>query len=257
MKFSLALLFALAIAGIIISKVDNPFSNKIREEVLNVSAPIIGVMSSPFKFVSNFQDSVKSYLFVHQKNKQLTAENKELKDRLINLSGIAYENERLKDLLNYTEQLKYNYISAKVVGNTSGPFYNSVLINIGHKQNVIKGHAVVNENGLVGRIIEVGEKSSRVLLITDINSNIPVVGSKSREPAIMSGNNNEKPRLLYLPNETNTSDGEVIMTSGDGDLYPYGIHVGIIEVKPNGSRYVRPFVKLHRLENLSVIDYSR
>ncbi|MDA0782083.1 MAG: rod shape-determining protein MreC [Rickettsiales bacterium] len=255
-KFSLALLFILAISGIIIGKIDSPITNDIRTKITDITSPVIGTMSVPVNFISNFKESMQSYFFVHKKNENLVKENERLKTKLINLSGIAYENERLKELLNYAEQLKYNYISAKVVGNTSGPFYSSIIINAGTSDNVKKGQAVVNEEGLVGRIIEVGEKSSRVLLLTDINSNIPVITSRSREPAIMSGNNNEMPRLRYLSNETKTEELEVVKTSGDGDVYPYGLHVGVIKIDASGTRYVQPFVELHKLEHLSVIDYS-
>ena len=255
-KFSLALLFILSISAIIISKVDSPITNDIRTKALDFASPVIGTMSSPVSFVSNINESFQSYLFVHSKNEQLAKENEQLKTKLINLSGYKYENERLKELLNYTEKLKYKYISAKVVGNTSGPFYSSIIIDAGLKHNVKKGQAVVNESGLIGRIIEVGEKSSRVLLLTDINSNIPVITSRSREPAIMSGNNNDTPRLLYLPNEAKTNEMEIVMTSGDGDVYPYGLHVGVVKISPNGARYVQPFVEMHKLEHLSVIDYS-
>jgi len=255
-KFSLALLFIIAIFGIFISKSDNPYSYKLRTSVLDFASPAIGAMSKPINFVSNMSESFASYLFVHSKNESLVQENTMLKNKLVNLSGVAYENESLKKLLNYMEQIEYSYISAKVVGNTSGPFYSSIIINVGNNYNVRKGQAVVNEAGLVGRVTEVGEKSSRVMLLTDINSNIPVISNRSRERSIMSGNNDNVPRLLYLPNESKSVEGEVVLTSGDGELYPYGLNVGVIKVNSNGVRYVQPFAKWHKLEHLSVIDYS-
>jgi rod shape-determining protein MreC len=252
----LLLLFFIAIAGIFISKNNSPFSDKVRTAVLDWSAPIIDWVAIPFHFSSNLAEALDSYLFVHEKNKELELENTKLFNKLVNLSGVVYENERLKRLLNYIETKDYKYISAKVVGSTSGPFYDSVIINVGQNDNVKKGQAVVSEEGLVGRIIEVGEKSSRILLISDINSNIPVIGSQFGERSIMAGSNNELPRLMHLPDESKSAEGEIVLTSGDGDMYPPGLQVGTIHIDSKGVKHVQPFAKRYQLEHLSIIDYS-
>lgn len=251
------LLFFVSIAAIFISKNDSPFSAKIRAEVLDFSSPIMDWIATPMHFSGNLGETFNSYLLVHTKNKELELENSQLMNKLISLSGVAYENERLKRLLNYIEKKDFKYISAKVVGSTSGPFYDSVIVNVGEKDNVKKGQAVVNEEGLVGRIIEVGEKSSRILLVTDLNSNIPVIGSQFGERSIMAGSNNELPRLMHLPDESKSAEGEIVLTSGDGDMYPPGLQVGTIEIDSKGVKHVKPFAKRYQLEHLSVIDYSR
>lgn len=251
------LLFFIAIAGIFISKHESPFSDKIRTTVLDWSAPIMDLAATPVHFSGDLGEAFNSYLFVHEKNAELELENTKLFNKLINLSGVVYENERLKRLLNYIEKKDYKYISAKVVGSTSGPFYDSVIINVGESDNVKKGQAVVNEEGLVGRILEVGVKSSRILLVTDINSNIPIIGSQFGERSIMSGSNNELPRLMHLPEESKSAEGEIVVTSGDGDMYPPGLQVGTIHIDSNGVKHVQPFAKRYQLEHLSIIDYSR
>ena len=105
-KFSLVLLFLLSIAALIISKIDSPITNDIRTKVIDFTSPAIGIMSAPINFVSNIGESFNSYMLVHSKNEKLATENEQLKKKLISLSGFKYENEKLKELLNYTEQLK-------------------------------------------------------------------------------------------------------------------------------------------------------
>src|SRR5690606_4385105 len=117
-------------------------------------------------------------------------------------------------------------IATKILGDSSGPFIRSALVNAGETHGVLKGQIVINYNGLVGRIIEVGSKTSRVLLITDINSRIPIITASSRERGIVVGNNTDLLSLLYLPEDTRVQIGEIIFTSGDGESFPSGVPIG-------------------------------
>jgi rod shape-determining protein MreC len=248
---------AFAGMGVFISVDESHVSSQIREFLVDKMYPVIAAVSRPIKIVGESDDAMESYFFVREKNKKLIEENKALKRQLINLSSVSYENENLRKLLNFIKDSPYKFISTKVVGNTSGPFVRTVLVNAGSKQNVKKGQAVVNEEGLVGRVLEVGEESSRVLLITDINSNIPVISSKSRERSIMSGNNNEAPELAYLAKDSKMEAAEVLLTSGDGGIFPAGLQVGTSYLAGDGKFKVDPLVSWNHLDNLSIIDYSR
>ena len=117
----------------------------------------------------------------------------------------------------------------------------------------MKGQAVVMNGGLVGRVIETGKSSSRILLLTDINSKIPVISIDSRERSILAGNNTENPKLLYMPKESKIVDGEVIITSGDGDMLPPGLMVGKATKLADGSYEVLPFVSWHNIEYVSIL----
>jgi rod shape-determining protein MreC len=257
-RFILIMLLVAAVAGVLASRDDSPFSDSIRTSLVDFLSPFISFVSAPINFVGETDDSIKSYMFAREKNKKLAEENKELRNQLINLSTVAYENDGLRKLLNYVKDVPYKFVSAKVVGDTSDPFMRSLLINAGKKDNIKKGQAVVNQDGLIGRITEVGERSSRVLLLTDINSNVPVISNKSRERSIVSGNNNESPDLAYLPKDTKMEAGEVLVTSGDGELFPAGLQVGIAYTAGANSAFkVKPFVEWHRLDNLSIIEYPK
>lgn len=222
-------------------------------KILDVLTPVMEVVVAPLDMVRNSGKSIQSYLFVHSKNTQLEKENKKLRIQVVNLYQAQQENKKLKELLHFVKDIKYEYISAKVVGNASGPFARSALINIGEDDAAMKGQAVIMDGGLVGRIIEVGSHSSRVLLLTDINSKISVMSLHSRERSILSGNNTENPKLIYLPKESKIADGEVIVTSGDGNLLPGGLMVGKAHKLTDGSYEIIPFISWHNLEYVSVL----
>lgn len=255
-RFSVVALVTIALFSIIISKLDSPFANQVKSTVSDIFAPALLIISTPAKVVANWGNNMDDYLFVYKKNKALMLENRTLEKELIRLSQVAVENERLKTLLNFTEDLDYSFTSAVVVGDTSGPFMRSILLNVNQSQHIKKGEAVIGDQGLVGRIIEVGSKSARVLLITDINSKIPVISSISRQRSIMKGDNSATPSLLYLPKEHALEKGEAILTSGDGQLFPPNLVIGKVFRDGDDRLKVRPFMQWHRLDLLSVVHYG-
>ena len=254
-RFSLLLLFLAAILGIFITQTNSNFSQTSRAKISDILSPFSVIITAPMNLISNIDNSISSYLFVKHKNAELIEANKKLRESLIDLSGVKYENRSLKKLLNYVEKIPKKYITTNVVGNFDGPFFRSTLVGAGKKENVQVGQAVVNDRGLIGRISEVGEVSSRALLLTDLNSKIPVITSKSRERVIMSGNNSYSPELLYMSKDSQIEDGEIVITSGDGKMFPPGIHVGTIHVSDDKKYFVTPFVIWHKLEKISILSY--
>lgn len=256
-RFYFIVLIFLSLVTVLVSTTDSPFSLMIRTKMSDIFVPVFETISAPVRFVSSSNTSFKDYFLVYEKNKLLKEERDRLMRRLIELSLVENENRRLKDLLGYVKEIPYEHISARIVGDTKSPFIRSVIVNAGQQNNIKKGQAVVEENGLVGRIIEAGEKSSRVLLLTDINSNIPVITGAARERCIISGNNDNDPILKYLDKETKVQEGEIIITSGDGGVFPAGIKVGVVYKNNKGEFLVKPFVKWHRLEHVSILEYEK
>ena len=148
-------------------------------------------------------------------------------------------------------------VAARVVGDSGGAFVHSVLVNAGGQDGVRKGQAAVNGEGLVGRVAEVGERSARVLLVTDLNSRIPVLLESQRYRAILVGDNSQRPRLLYLSADAKVSPGDRIVTSGHGGVFPPGLAVGVVTLIANGDVRVQPFVDWERLEYVRLIEFGR
>ena len=159
-------------------------------------------------------------------------------------------------LLNVSPEPAAKFISARVIGDAERVFVKSLLLNSGSIEGVRKGQAVISGDGLVGRVVDVGARSSRVLLLQDINSRIPVVVASTRVRAILAGKNRQPPRLLRLPAGTVVTPGDLVTTSGHGGAFPPGLSVGrVISVDETGV-IVQPHVKFDHLEYVRVVDYT-
>jgi rod shape-determining protein MreC len=126
----------------------------------------------------------------------------------------------------------------------------------GSRAGVAKGQAAVTGAGLAGRVLEVGERSARILLITDINARVPVVAERSRDQAVLAGRNSDLPEILYLSRDSDVKVGDRLVTSGQGGVFPAGLPVGEVISVTGGHVQVRPYVDFSRLENIRLIDYS-
>jgi rod shape-determining protein MreC len=130
------------------------------------------------------------------------------------------------------------------------------MIDAGTDQQLARGQAAITGEGLVGRLTEVGSRTARVLLITDLNSRIPVVVDGGHGNALLAGDNSERPRLIYLTPPDAVKIGDRIVTSGEGGVFPPGLPVGIVAaIDANGPR-IEPFVELSQLGYLMVVDYG-
>jgi rod shape-determining protein MreC len=158
-------------------------------------------------------------------------------------------------LLDYKPDPRAKYIAARVIGDSGGAFVRSMLINAGGRDGLVKGQAAMTGQGLAGRVIAVGLRSARILLITDINSRVPVIVQSSRDRAILAGDNSRLPRLAFLPSNASVNSGDIIVTSGHGGIFPAGLPVGRASRSDDGTVRVNPFVQFEKLEFVRVIDY--
>jgi len=169
---------------------------------------------------------------------------------------LAAENVHLRSLLNFAPGAEPGFVTARVIADTGGAFVHSILVSAGVRDGVAKGQAVVTGDGLVGRVHAVGVRAVRVLLVTDLNSRIPVVVEATRTRAILAGDNSERPRLIHLPPGASVSIGDRIVTSGHGGAFPPGIPVGVVAQVNDGAVLVKPYAQRDRLEFVRVVDYG-
>lgn len=134
--------------------------------------------------------------------------------------------ERYEQLLNLVGETQAPALTARVVAEIRGPFAAAKIANAGHAEGVREGFAAVNANGLVGRVIRVGEHTSRILMVTDFNSRIPVMGQQSGDRALMVGDSQNGARLVEPETPERIVPGEVWVTSGDDGQLPLGVRVG-------------------------------
>ncbi len=240
---------------IIASRSNNYWLGKIRIGFSDIMAPVMGFISKPASYVIEIGDSINGYFGLYSENKKLKLENEKLQSLQLKLRDIEAENKHLRNLLKVIPDKRYNYMTSRIVSLTGGAYLRQAWIASGSSSGIEKGQVIMAKEGLVGRINEVSENNSKVLLITDINSRIPVVTSDSRELAIAAGNNSEIIELLHLPENSEVSIGEFVVTSGDGAYYPSGLPLGIIANIEDKRVYVKPLIDWGRLEYVSVISY--
>ena len=255
-RFAFLGLVIAAFALMLIGKADVAMMERFRSQVTDSVAPILDMMSRPVATANEVIAKVRVLTEIRQENESLRLD----KDRLLHWQTVARkleaENKALRDQLNYVPGPQASYVSARVIADTGGAFAHSLLLNIGAQPGVTKGQAVVTGDGLVGRVAGVGDRSTRVLLITDLNSRIPVLIEATRTRGILAGNNTNRPRFIHLPPGATVSPGDRIVTSGHGGAFPVGLPVGLVDAVNDGGISVQPFVPRDRLEYVRVLDYG-
>ena len=194
----------------------------INDGVYRISA----ISSSPIKFTSASKDFFINHIFLYQENEKLKTEIAELKKLKLNNSYLRAQNKQLNEIVELDKEMAYRTVSAKIMLDKNSPYLNSVIINKGINSDIKLGMPVLSKGHLVGRIVEVNFVSSRILLLNDLNSKIPVVISPNGDQGILSGVGEANPILDYLPENFNSSSESLVYTSGkDGILVP-GISIG-------------------------------
>lgn len=253
-----AFLMLLMAAGAIMlfGKADPALFERTRTQVTDLMAPVLTVVSQPLATGARVITEVDSLIDLRADNAQLRMENARLLEWQATARRLAVENQELRELLAYRPDADARYVTARVIGDKGGAFLRSILINEGEAAGVKKGQAALTGEGLLGRVESVGQRSARVLLITDLNSRVPVVVESTRVRAILAGDNSAFPRLEFLSANSQLEVGQRIVTSGHGDAFPPGIPVGVIaSVGETGVR-VEAFAESDRLEFLRLVDYG-
>tara|TARA_B100001029_G_C14930301_1_gene377250 strand:- start:203 stop:808 length:606 start_codon:yes stop_codon:yes gene_type:complete len=165
-------------------------------------------------------------MFIYKENEQLKSEIEQLRKEKFNSSYLETENKKLQEIVQLDKKSGYTTVGAKIMLDKNSPYLNSAIINKGTNSGIKLGMPVLSKGNLIGKIVEVNYISSRILLLNDLNSKIPVVISPSGDQAILSGIGKAKPSLEYLPEEFYPEENNAVYTSGkDGVLVP-GISIG-------------------------------
>ncbi|MGY8962988.1 MAG: rod shape-determining protein MreC [Rhodospirillales bacterium] len=255
-RFAFLSLIGLTFALMLIGKADTVIVERVSMAVSDAVTPILRVMAEPAASISKFVTNVQELGAIREQNTDL----REINARLLEWQAVAQklenENRQLRALLGTVNEPEARAVSARVVADYGGAFAQSVLITAGGRDGVAKGQAVVTGEGLTGRVAQAGYRSARVLLITDINSRIPVRVGEAGDRAILTGNNSPRPRLIFLGVKSAISPGDRVVTSGDAGAFPPGLPVGRVVVADESSALIEPFVSRDRLQYVEVLDFG-
>ncbi len=227
-----------------------------RSNVSNVFAPVLAVVSIPLQKVSMFSHDITNFAQLQADNAHLTQENERLRYWYQTALLLDSENKSLRKLLNVVGEDDFEHVSGRVIADSGSAYVKSVMVNIGERQGLKNGDAVLSGDGLAGRVIEVGSGSSRILLVTDMNSRIPVVVEDTGQHAILSGTNDTIPQLIHVPPDSKIADGARIITAGYGGVFPHGLPVGRAQLDPDGLIEVILFSDFDKLQIVRVLRYK-
>ena len=205
----------------------------------DVSGAIGGVLMTPVRWGENIVTSVGAFFGGATLNKQLQEENRALLQWRDQAKAMAERLDAYEKLHGVKAEQLPQGLTGRLISESSGPFAKSGIVNLGAKSGVKVNWIVLNQNGLVGRVIAVGNDTSRVLFLADGDSRVPVMGEITRARAIAMGDKTSAPKLAHLNTPTLMRDGERVMTSGDDGIYPRGIAVGQAGIAPDKQWRVR------------------
>tara|TARA_B100001939_G_scaffold145188_1_gene125767 strand:- start:5532 stop:6383 length:852 start_codon:yes stop_codon:yes gene_type:complete len=227
-KFSLLALILLTLTILIFARYDFRFVKFAKTSLNEIAYRSTFIFSAPENFVKTTYTETKNILFVYNKNKILEEKVKELDSKILETNYIISENERLKKTIDDISYLS-DEILAKVIVDKQSPFLKSIILNKGSKHGAKLGMAVLDEKYLVGKIVEVNFTTSRVLLLSDLNSKIPVDIMPNGTLSILSGTGLNHGIIQYVRDQELIENDQTVYTSGAGGLFKSGIPVGKIE----------------------------
>lgn len=255
-RFAYIGLLMAAFALMLLGKADVVVMERVRAGVIDGVSPILDVISRPVASFDRLVEEVAAIGQIRDENLRLKSDNQRLLEWQAAARKLAAENTQLKSLLNFAPGAEPSFISGRVIADTGGAFVHSILVNAGRREGASKGQAVITGEGLVGRVHGVGTRSVRVLLITDLNSRIPVVIEATRTRAVLAGDNTQHPSLIHLPPGVVPNPGDRIVTSGHGGSFPPGIPVGVVSRMGDGVIPVKTYVRRDRLEYVRIVNYG-
>ena len=251
----LPFLVFIAVSLMLLSRLNHSSLANLRWRVAELMSPVLQAAMVPLAPLKQMGRQIAVQADMAEEVQRLRLENQKLNSWEWRARELERKLADLESLSKTVEEPQINFVTSRVIADSSGAFVRSVVINAGREQNVKSGYPVINGDGLVGRVVETGRSSARVLLPTDLNSRIPVVIGPKSVRAILAGDNGSEPRVTYLPQDASVSIGDEVSTSGTGGLFPRGLRIGMIAGDARNPR-VKLRADLDGLEYLSVLFFE-
>ena len=241
------------LAIFVLWRIDGPRVERFRAALVDRVVPSFEWALAPVTRVANMVDDFTSYARIYEQNQELRRELQQMKAWKEAALQLEQKNAKLLGLNQVRLDPRFTHVTGVVLADSGSPFRQSVLLNVGARDGIVDGWATMDGIGLVGRISGVGEQTSRVILLTDSNSRIPVTIQPSGQKAILSGDNTTAPPLDFIENPERLRPGDRVVSSGDGGVFPAGLLVGQVAQGPDRRLRVRLAADYERLDFLKVI----
>ena len=251
-RFSIFALVVLSLVLLLFEKFEVKPINYFRSFVKDVIYRGSIFVSYPSKRIGSAIGFVKNHINLYENYDDLKKENISLKKNIFNSDYLKLENTQLRRLIDEQELSITNLISARVLLDKESPYLNSFVINLGSNKKIKNGMAVLDGSNFIGRIVDVNFFSSRVLLISDLNSKIPVITEPAGHHAILGGKGKNDAVLEYLPENHNIKNGDKVYTSGKEGIFSPGIPIGEIKIKDKNNISVSLFSDLNQVTFVNI-----
>jgi len=244
-QLPLAIVVALAIVVVLLGKAQGGLFDKARAHVTDMMAPVLEKVRAPVAGFDRWIGSIGEIFSVYEQNLKLKEENARLRqwrNVAIVLQGRVT---RYQTLLHAVPDPQMNRVLARVIGRASRPFLQTMILDAGRDNHALPGQAVMDARGMIGRIYLTGQRTSWVILLTDLNSRIPVTiapssGNTGNVPAIMTGDNSSLPALNMVSHTVVLHAGDQVTSSGNGGLLPAGLPIGTVTSNGAGGCHRQP-----------------
>ncbi|MBM3554743.1 MAG: rod shape-determining protein MreC [Alphaproteobacteria bacterium] len=255
-RFANLLLAAAAVGLMLLGRVENPSIEKLRTTATDFAAPVMTALSEPIVTARRLIAEADDLLHLRERNALLGEENARLLQWQAVARRLEQENAALRAQLAARPDPHAAFITARVVGDSGSPFLRTLLVAAGQRDGVRPGQAAIVAEGAVGRIVEAGDRSSRLLLFTDLNSRVPVILEQTRQRAVLAGDNGPVPKLIFLSPGPRPPAGERVVTSGHDGLLPPGLPIGQVVATAGGDPRVELSAPLGRVEYVRLVRYE-
>ena len=255
-RLMLPVLVAASFAMMLLGKADAVLAERARLALGDLLSPLYGLVAPPLMHVRDTAQEIMELAELGRENARLRAENQTLRRWQAVAMALDAENTLLKAHLHWVPDASVSFVTARVVDDAGGAYARAVLVALPPGHHLTRGRIVLDAQGLVGRVIQVGARSARIMLLTDLNSRVPVTLQNSRGRALLVGTNGPRPRLMYWTEGTEPAEGERVVTSAEVGAFPAGLPVGTVHYSASHVPEVELVADLGRLELVRIFDYG-
>ena len=260
-KFSLLSLITLSIIILILSSFDYKIIKTVRSGINEIIYRGSFVLSAPEKIVKNLNTEIRNHFGLYSNSKKLEKELNEYRSQKISLDILKFENQKFRQQLD-DYLISTEIVFSKIIIDNKSPFLRSIVINKGSRDGIKSGMAVLDQQYLVGKVIEVNFGTSRVLLLSDINSNIPITISPGNLLAIATGTGKDQAKVNFLKKThfDKITNDSLVYSSGTGGLIKSGVPIGRItnfDSKIDEDINIEFFSDFSQLQYVSVVAFDK
>jgi rod shape-determining protein MreC len=261
-QLPLVIVIALAVVLVLLGKAQSGLLDKARAHVGDLMAPALEKVRAPVAGIDRWVGSVSQIFSVYSENLRLKDENARLRQWRNVAVVLQGRVGRYQALLHAVPDPKMDAVLARVIGRANRPFLETMILDAGRENHVLPGQAVMDARGMIGRVYITGQHTSWVILLTDLNSRIPVTvatssGGTENIQAIMAGDNSQAPTLEMVSRTVTLHAGDQVTSSGDGGLLPAGLPVGTVVGDGQGGFRVALLADAGASQDVEILNFSK